>query len=86
MEHIASIYQSWTTEEGLSAIITNEEAARNDYNLSPSRYVAQNGEEEVLPLEESLVQLQEAEEERVAADRELEEVLKALGLGGIICG
>jgi type I restriction enzyme M protein len=48
--------------------------------------VAQNGEEEVLPLEESLVQLQEAEEERAAADRELEEVLKALGLGGIICG
>jgi len=86
VERIASIYQSWTTEEGLSAIITNEEAARNDYTLSPSRYVAQNGEEEVLPLEESLVQLQEAEEERAAADRELEEVLKALGLGGIIRG
>lgn len=67
-------------EEGLSAIITNEEAARNDYNLSPSRYVAQNGEEEVLPLEEALVRLQEAEEERAAADRELEEVLKALGI------
>lgn len=82
VEHIASIYQSWTTEEGLSAIITNEEAARNDYNLSPSRYVAQNGEEEVLPLEESLVQLQEAEEERAAAERELEEVLKALGIFG----
>jgi len=86
VERIASIYQNWTAEEGLSAIITNEEAARNDYNLSPSRYVAQNGEEEVLPLEESLVQLQEAEEERAAADRELEEVLKALGLGGIIRG
>ena len=82
VERIASIYQNWTAEEGLSAIITNEEAARNDYNLSPSRYVAQNGEEEVLPLEESLVQLQEAEEERAAADRELEEVLKALGIFG----
>jgi len=86
VERIASIYQNWTAEEGLSAIITNEEAARNDYNLSPSRYVAQNGEEEVLPLEESLVQLQEAEEERAAADRELEEVLKALGLGGVFRG
>jgi type I restriction enzyme M protein len=86
VERIASIYQNWTAEEGLSAIITNEEAARNDYNLSPSRYVVQNGEEEVQPLEEALVQLQEAEEERAAADRELEEVLKALGLGGIICG
>jgi type I restriction enzyme M protein len=82
VEHIASIYQNWTAEEGFSAIITNEEAARNDYNLSPSRYVAQNGKEEVLPLEEALVQLQEAEEERAAADRELEEVLKALGILG----
>jgi len=86
VEHIASIYQNWTAEEGFSAIITNEEAARNDYNLSPSRYVAQNGKEEVLPLEEALVQLQEAEEERAAADRELDEILKVLGLGGIACG
>jgi len=86
MERIATVYQNWTAEEGLSAVITNEEAARNDYNLSPSRYVAQNGGEEVLPLEEALVQLQEAEEEREAADRELEEVLKALGLGGISRG
>ncbi|HHT85846.1 MAG TPA: SAM-dependent DNA methyltransferase, partial [Firmicutes bacterium] len=60
----------------------NEEAARNDYNLSPSRYVVQNGEEEVQPLEEALVQLQEAEEERREADRELAGVLKTLGFGG----
>ena len=32
----------WRAEEGLSAVITTAEAARNDYNLSPSRYVAQN--------------------------------------------
>lgn len=83
VERIAAIYHSWAAEEGLSAVITNEEAARNDYNLSPSRYVAQNGGEEVLPLEEALVRLQEAEEERATADRELEEVLNALGLGGL---
>lgn len=86
VERIAAVYHGWTAEEGLSAVITNEEAARNDYNLSPSRYVAQNGGEEVLPLEEALVQLQEAEEERVVADRELEEILKSLGLGGIARG
>lgn len=86
VERITAIYHNWVAEEGLAAIITNEEAARNDYNLSPSRYVAQNGGEEVLPLEEALVRLQEAEEERAAVDRELEEVLKALGLGGIVRG
>lgn len=88
-EHINQIYkifQDWREEEGLSKIITKEEAVRNDYNLSPSRYVAQNDGEEVLPLEEALVQLQEAEEERAAADRELEKVLNALGLGGLARG
>ena len=40
------------------------EAVKNDYNLSPSRYVSTGGDEEVLPLEEAVVLLQEAEEER----------------------
>ncbi|NSW84551.1 MAG: SAM-dependent DNA methyltransferase [Syntrophothermus sp.] len=86
VERIAAVYRNWAAEEGLSAVITNKKAAGNDYNLSPSRYVAQNGGEEVLPLEEALVQLQEAEEERAAVDRELDDILKALGLGGIAHG
>ncbi|MEJ5251081.1 MAG: N-6 DNA methylase, partial [Armatimonadota bacterium] len=62
------------------AIITREEAARNDYNLSPSRYVALGGTEETLPLEEAVVLLSEAEEERARADARLKEVLKTLNL------
>lgn len=80
IETIARLYHQWQAEEGLSAVITNEEAARNDYNLSPSRYVATNNKEEVLPLEEAVVLLREAEEERAEANRKLNEVLKALGL------
>jgi len=82
IEEIASVYHEWRAEEELSAVITTAEAARNDYNLSPSRYVAKNDQEEVLPLEEALVPLAEAEEERAAADDELEKVLKQLGLDG----
>lgn len=80
---IAQVYHEWRAEEGFSAIITREEAARNDYNLSPSRYVAQNGGEETLPLEEAMVLLREAEEERAVADARLREVLAQLGLGGL---
>ena len=80
IERIARVYHEWVAEEGFSAIITVEEAARNDYNLSPSRYVSQNDEEEVLPLEEAVVRLREAEEERKEADWALAEVLQALGL------
>jgi type I restriction enzyme M protein len=78
--HIASLYHDWRAEAGLSAIITTDEAARNDYNLSPSRYVSTNGKEEVLPLEEAVVRLLEAEEERAEADRELSQILQKLGL------
>ncbi len=83
IERIAWVYREWKAVEGLSAVITTEEAARNDYNLSPSRYVATDEQEKVLPLEEAVVLLREAEEERAEADRALREVLRELGLEGI---
>jgi type I restriction enzyme M protein len=82
-EHIAAIagaYHCWAAKDGLAAIISKDEAARNDFNLSPSRYVASNGKEEALPLDEAMVLLREAEEERVAADMDLNSVLRELGL------
>jgi type I restriction enzyme M protein len=82
-EHIVRIaekFYAWKVEEALATLITIEEAIRNDYNLSPSRYVAVDGGEEVLPLEDAVVLLAEAEEERVAADVRLRAVLGDLGL------
>jgi len=81
VEQMAQIYHEWREEKGVSAIVSKEGVAKNDYNLSPSRYVAGAEDEEVLPLEEAVVLLQEAEEERDEADRELDEVLSRLGLG-----
>jgi type I restriction enzyme M protein len=80
VECIARVYHDWRAEEGVAAVITTAEAARNDYNLSPSRYVAGTDRAEVLPLEEAVVLLNEAEEERAEADRELTAVLRRLGL------
>lgn len=77
VQTIANIYHSWEKREELSTIITKEEAARNDYNLSPSRYVSTNDKEEVLPLEEALVRLEEAEEERAEAENNLKQILQA---------
>ena len=79
IERITEIYQNWKEEEGISKVITKEEAAKNDYNLSPSRYVVQNNEDDALLLEEAVVLVKEAEEERVDADEKLKEVLKKLG-------
>lgn len=77
---IATAYESWTTEEALSAVITKGEVIRNDYNLSPSRYVQIDGGQDVLPLEDAVVLLKEAEEGRAAADVALWSVLSDLGL------
>ncbi len=76
---ISDAYLNWREIEGLSRIISNDDAARNDFNLSPSRYVASDSKEEVLPVEEALVLLAEAEEERAAVDAELNAVLGELG-------
>lgn len=80
IDAIADAYLGWREVEDLSRIIATEEAVRNDYNLSPSRYVTLDGGEEVLPLEEALVELAEAEEERREADDALAGVLAELGV------
>lgn len=77
IQKVYEIYTNWKEEEGISKIITVEEAIRNDYNLSPSRYVAKNNQEAVLPLEEAIVELEEAEEERRQADKKLWEIIKS---------
>ncbi|MCD6399405.1 SAM-dependent DNA methyltransferase [candidate division WOR-3 bacterium] len=78
IKEIYEIYKEWREADGLSKIITKEEAARNDYNLSPSRYVSADSEEEVLPLEEAVVLLQEAEEERQKIDEKLRDILNII--------
>jgi type I restriction enzyme M protein len=79
IKKIADIYLGWKIEEGISKAISKEEATKNDFNLSPSRYVSQNGKDETLPLEDAVVQLKEAEEERSEADKKLKQILGQLG-------
>jgi type I restriction enzyme M protein len=82
IQQIADVYHAWEAKDALSAVVTKEEAVKNDYNLSPSRYVSTGAEADVLPLDEAVVLLAEAEEERAGADRQLDDVLTKLGFGG----
>ena len=77
---VAELYHAWDVVKDISTIIKTEEAIHNDYNLSPSRYVSINDEELVLPLEEAVILLQEAEEVRANADKAFKGVLVQLGL------
>jgi type I restriction enzyme M protein len=82
-EHIAhagEIYHGWRAETGLSAVVATAQVTENDFNLSPSRYVAAISNGEAMTLEESVAKLVEAEKERVKADAELRQVLAELGV------
>ncbi|HID47875.1 MAG TPA: SAM-dependent DNA methyltransferase [Methanococcaceae archaeon] len=79
IKRILDAYFNWKEIEGFSKIITIEEVRKNDYNLSPSRYVSAEEREEVPPVENVLAELAKVEEERNKVDRELKEILGKLG-------
>lgn len=82
-EHITTIhglFSNWQSVDERCAIVTTEDVETNDYNLSPSRYVAGAAASDVLPLDEAVKLLREAEAERAAADVELWKVLRELGI------
>lgn len=81
---VVDAYQNWKQIDGFSKVITIEEAAKNDYNLSPSRYVASNAKEELVPIDECVVELAQVEEERSAIDAELNSILQKIGFGGYL--
>ena len=80
IEQISDTYLNWKEEEDFSKIATKKGIARNDYDLSPSRYVSKEGKDDALPLEDALVQLREAEENRKEADERLKDILGKMGM------
>lgn len=82
IKKIEDFYKNWQELESFSKIITIDEVIKNDYNLSPSRYVATGEIEEYLPIDEALVELAEVEEERREVDKELKEIMQKIGLSG----
>lgn len=75
---IADTFTSWREEDKYSRIVTKEEVARNDYNISPSRYIHTGVEEEYRPLAEIIEELNAIEEEARAADVALKAILERI--------
>ena len=74
------VYGAWESREKLSAVITLEDTQKNDYNLSPSRFVDVGDKVEHRPVSEILADLTEARIARKKADKALKDVLIRLGL------
>jgi type I restriction enzyme M protein len=77
---IADLYSDWSSTHALTAVVPREAIVANDYNLSPSRYVAGAAADDVPSLEEAVLLLREVEEDRAEADVALHRVLSDLGL------
>jgi type I restriction enzyme M protein len=79
IEKIAKTFNNFEEVEGFSKFITKEEAVKNDYNISPSRYIHVGGVEEYRPVDELVEELKALEVEGKEIDKELWKVLGKLG-------
>jgi type I restriction enzyme M protein len=71
----------WKEEEKLSCIVDHAELKKNDYNISPSRYIHTSEAETYRPIAEIVEELNAIEEEAKATDAALREILRQLGVG-----
>lgn len=79
IKKIVATYQKREVIEKFSAAVGLEEIIKNDYNISPSRYIHTGATEEYRPIGEILAELVEVEGRANEADIKLKEVLGKLG-------
>jgi type I restriction enzyme M protein len=80
IERIASTLIAWSVEDKFSRIVNQEELAKNDFNISPSRYIHTSDAETYRPIAEIVKDLDAIEAEAQEADRALREILRRLGV------
>ncbi|HRU69437.1 MAG TPA: N-6 DNA methylase, partial [Bacteroidia bacterium] len=85
IEKITDYYKAFKEEEnppdgqaGFARLVSKEEIVKNDYNISPSRYIQITDAETYRPISEIVEELNILEEEAVAIDKELKAILDKL--------
>jgi type I restriction-modification system DNA methylase subunit len=77
---IADTFTAWKEKDKYSRIVTREEIAKNDFNISPSRYIHTGEADEYRPIAEIVEELNVLEEEAKTTDAALKEILKRIGV------
>jgi type I restriction enzyme M protein len=77
---IADTFKEWREEDKYSRIVTRDEIVKNDFNISPSRYIHTGAGEEYRPIAEIVEELNVLEEEAKATDAVLKAILKRIGV------
>ncbi|MFA6459319.1 MAG: N-6 DNA methylase [Candidatus Paceibacterota bacterium] len=79
IKKIADTFNSKKEVENFSMFVAKADSVKNDYNISPSRYIHLGGVEEYETVEDILGELVEIETKAKEADMNLQKVLKELG-------
>jgi type I restriction enzyme M protein len=80
IQRIADTLIGWQEEEKLSRIVDHAELKKNDYNISPSRYIHTSDAETYRPIAEIVEELKVIEAEARETDKALKEILEKLGV------
>jgi type I restriction enzyme M protein len=81
IRRIADILIGWREEEKLSRIVDHAELKKNDYNISPSRYIHTSDAETYRPIAEIVEELKAIELAAKETDAALRHILRQLGVG-----
>lgn len=80
IQRIADTLIGWKEEEKLSRIVYLAELKKNDYNISPSRYIHTSDAETYRPIAEIVEELKVIEAEARETDKALREILEKIGV------
>ena len=80
IERIATAFKAWQEEEKFAKVVTREQVAKEDYNISPSRYIHVADAETHRPIAEILEELEALDAETAAENLALRRVLEKAGV------
>jgi type I restriction enzyme M protein len=80
IRRIADTFSAWKEVEKYSRIVSREEIAKNDFNISPSRYIHTGAGDEYRPLAEIAQEIRDLDDEAKATSEHLDKILSLLGV------
>ena len=80
IEHISTVFHSYTDVQKYARVVSLEEVSQNDWNLNIRRYVDTSETESSFDVLDALKTLRQLEQKRAAADAAMNRCVKELGL------
>src|SRR5206468_3083042 len=80
IERIATTFKAWQEAEKFAKVVTREQVAKEDYNISPSRYIHIADTETHRPLAEILEELEALDAEAAETNAALRRALESVGV------